>query len=216
MHTETLSSWGPLVTPIHEDVGPLEGSTLPWRDNAMFFWWDADHDVYGVLHVSTSPTGSGSRARCSVTVGDRTREIVEPLAPGTFESESISVDLGGRLLVEHESLRVEIALEPLFAPLDFTHDRALGGADENHPLHHYQQPLRASGTVWLGDQETPFSGAGWRDRTWGYRDESLLWVEYVCVIAVFDDSAIVALKMHTGGDAVRTFGWRITDAGAQP
>jgi hypothetical protein len=215
-HAQIRHDWGALATPVHDVVPALDGVSMPWRDNAIFFFWDAENEIYGVVHVSTSPHGSGTRARCSLTAGDRSREILEPLDAGTLTSESITVDLDGRLLVEHDSMQADLTLQPLFGPLDFTHDRAIGGLDDNHPLHHHQHPMRVQGTVTFGSEERALHGTGWRDRTWGFRDESVQWSEYACVIAVFDDSALVALKMRAAGDELRTFGWRVSDTAKEP
>jgi hypothetical protein len=59
--TEQQIEWGPLSEPIHNDV-PADAP--PWRDNAFICFWDPAQDLYGTLHVSTSPTRA-PRSRCS-------------------------------------------------------------------------------------------------------------------------------------------------------
>ena len=209
--------WGALATPIHTEIPVVDGIEMPWRDNAIFFWWDDDSDVYGVLHVSTSPDGGGRRARCSVTVGDRAREVIEPLQPGSFDSDSISVDLDGRLSVSSDGLSADLVLTPAFGPLDFTKPRALGAAADDHPLNHHEHPMHVEGTATLGGDAHRFSGSGWRDRSWGFRDESAQWSEYCAVTVLYPGEAMVLMKMRLVGGEAKPVGWRQTrDTGPQP
>jgi hypothetical protein len=66
-----------------------------WKDNAFLAFWDLNRRVFGSVHVSTSPNGSGGRrARCSVLLGDRGGrmvEIIEDLERGQFRSPSPSI-----------------------------------------------------------------------------------------------------------------------------
>ncbi|MGH9036267.1 MAG: DUF7065 domain-containing protein, partial [Acidimicrobiia bacterium] len=59
-------------------------------------------------------------------------------------------------------------------------------------------------------------GSGVRDRTWGYRDESVSFAEYINVIAVFDDFAVTTMRFGGGADGSdRTEGYRMA-ATAEP
>jgi hypothetical protein len=93
--SETLTSvWGPLSEPIHTD--PLPEGRPAFRDNAFLGFWDHGGQVFGAVHVSTSPNSEGRRARFSLSVGGRATEIVEPLEPYSFGSPSIAFDLDRR------------------------------------------------------------------------------------------------------------------------
>src|SRR5215210_4337134 len=90
--TETSTNdWGPFLTPVHQAVPSKE---KPWKDNSFICFWDAEKDVVGAMHVSTSPNGEGRRARVSVRVGNTSVEVIEPLEPGTWTSESIEFEGG--------------------------------------------------------------------------------------------------------------------------
>lgn len=195
------------------DVPHLERVGLPWRDNAFFAWWDYDTRLFGIVHVSTSLNGGGLRARCAMRLGDRDREIVEDLTVGTFDSSSIKVDLHGRLLVDNEALSLDLTMTPLFATVDFTTNRSIPSLSEEFPLHHYQRGFRAEGSARVGSQQTQFAGVGWRDRTWGYRDESAQWVDYLYANFVMDECAIGLWKALGADGAERSFAWRVDDDG---
>ncbi|MCX2930667.1 hypothetical protein ORI20_10290 [Mycobacterium sp. CVI_P3] len=58
---QDTTGWGPLAHPVHTHV-PAEcgrGGNAPWRDNAFLAFWDTDSDVFGTVHVSTSPNAEG-------------------------------------------------------------------------------------------------------------------------------------------------------------
>lgn len=209
--------WGPLAEPIHEKIPLVTGLNLPWRENAMFLFWDVDSEVYGVVHVSTSPNAEyGRRARCSVTVGNYSCEIVEHLPATGHSSESIKVDLARSISVDHQKLRLDITIQPLYGTIDLTKPRALGALEEHHPLHHYQRGFTARGTVSVDDAHRPVRAVGWRDRTWGFRDESAQWGEYFSLVTVMDDAAVMVLRMRGADGHVADFGWRVNDNGQQP
>lgn len=215
MTSTTASVWGPLSRPVHQpgDVAVLEQVGLPWRDNAFFAWWDHERAVYGIVHVSTSLNGGGLRARCGIQVADREREIVEDLAVGTFTSASISVDLDGVIRVEHPDLGLDLRMSPMFATVDFTSNRSVPSLTEEFPLHHYQRGFRAEGTVRLGSDEHAFAGVGWRDRTWGFREESAQWVDYLYANFVMPDCSIGIWKALGADGKERAFAWRVDEDG---
>ncbi|TAM62840.1 hypothetical protein [Mycobacterium sp.] len=195
------------------EVDTLEQVGLPWRDNAFFAWWDHHRSVYGIVHVSTSLNGGGLRARCALRIGDRDREIVEDLSVGTFDSASIRVRLDGRILVEHHAMGLDLIMTPMFATVDFTTNRSVPSLTEEFPVHHYQRGFHAEGTATLGGERRDFSGVGWRDRTWGYRNESAQWVEYFYANFVMPDCAIGLWKALGADGKKRAFAWRVDDHG---
>jgi hypothetical protein len=93
----TVTQFGPLATPIHEDFAAP--GDPPWRDNAYLGFWDSARQLFGEVHVSTSPNGGGRRARVETFVDGRFCEIDEELEPGTFRSESVDFDIDGTVRV---------------------------------------------------------------------------------------------------------------------
>jgi hypothetical protein len=206
----TTGPWGPLATPIHLDPPIPDSGGPPWRENAFVSWWDVDRHSYGIGQFSTTPNGDGSRARFSVAAGGRTHEVIEPVAWGTMSSASISVDLEATVRVAHPDLQVELDQEPLVAPIDFTTTKAVPGlADDVFPLHHYQQPVRTRGHAVVAGETHHFEGLGWRDRTWGFRDESISWTDYSVVCAVIDEEAILLYKVIDETGTLRASAWRV-------
>jgi hypothetical protein len=211
--------FGPLETLPHlpEQIPDIDEVGIAWRDNAVFVWWDADSETYGQVHVSTTPNGEGSRARAAVTVAGRSFEIEEPLEPGTFDSDSITVDLTGRVTVRHERLELDLELKPLFTPVDWASIRALPEARPGMTLNHYQHGAVVRGTVAIDGEKSSFAGTAWRDRTWGYREESAQWREYFYLTSVFGEHYAVVLWKVLGADGgTRVFGAHISDDGHVP
>jgi hypothetical protein len=108
-----VSSWGPLATPIHTDRPPHDENGTSWRDYALFTWWDPKADVYVMTHHMSSPDpDTPGRTRVSATVGDRSFEVIEQPDEGSYDSESITLDLEGRLTVRHPQLTLDVTFAP--------------------------------------------------------------------------------------------------------
>ena len=128
---------GGLAEPVH--AGAAGPGDPPWRDNAFVAFWDESSGLYGCAHVSTSPNSDGRRARCSVAAGGRSYEVVEDLAPDTFDSRSITLDLAGRLIVDSDDLRLDLRSTPRFAVADYSAGQIVPGLVPGAPLRHFQQ-----------------------------------------------------------------------------
>lgn len=214
MTDATATDWGPLSQSIRPSVP--EGA-LPWRDNAFLIFWDLRSDVCGTLHVSTSPNAEGRRARLSVQRGNAVVELVEPLEPGTFASDSITFDGGATFTVDSPGLSGEVTLTPRFALGDYTGDMAVEAFSlaEDDPIQHYQQAATATGHLEIAGERLEIDGHGFRDRTWGFRDESGSVDEYFGCMFVFDDFAITHMKLRGASGKTSTIGFRLGQVAEQ-
>jgi hypothetical protein len=212
-----LGRWGPLATPIHAGVDARDDDGTPWREYALFCWWDPGNDVYVMTHHMTSPDEEfRGRSRVSAYAGSRSVEVIEPTHPDSHQSDSIAVDLGGSLRVDHPELSLDARFDPYFSPIDFHAAKGLPSLKPDRPLHHYEQPLRAGGTIAIAGEERSFDAAGLRDRTWGYRSESAIWDEYQYIMVDLGDSFLVLLKMKGTVDQRQIdLGFRLTDSGQE-
>jgi hypothetical protein len=211
---DTLTSiWGALAEPIHTE--PLPAGRPPFRDNAYLGFWDRSGEVYGAFHGSTSPNAEGRRARISLAAAGRQVEVVEPLAPYSFASSSIAFDLGGRITVDGPVLRGELVCTPLYAVADYSKGSIIPPLIPEEPLQHFQQAARVEGRFTVDGREVVIDGFGLRDRTWGYRDESVSIAEYIAVVGVFDDFAITSMRFLGADGTDRTEGYRLAE-GAEP
>jgi hypothetical protein len=199
----------PLATPIHQPE--LTPESPPWRDNAFLIFWDPEGEVYGSCHVSTSPNSEGRRARFSVLVHGRTVEIIEPLDPGTFESPSISFDLSGVVCVDSSELSALIHFTPRFSVADYAAGGMVPSLVEAQPLQHYQQGVDVSGEISLLGEVFTVATTGFRDRTWGFRDESANHAEYIGLMACFPDYCLTVIRMLTTAGVERTEGYFLRD-----
>jgi hypothetical protein len=204
----------PVSTALHELDLPA-GSPV-WRDNAFLLFWDPAADVYGSAHVATSPNGEGRRARFSLAVAGDTTEIVEPLAPNSFASESITFDVErNTVVVETPELSAALDLTSRFAVADYAVGGIFPSLRADQPIHHYQQGLSVSGAVTLHGRDIAIDARGLRDRTWGFRDEAVSMQEYVALVACFDDHTLTIVRMLAADGADRTEGYRLTES-AEP
>lgn len=201
----TGTSWGPLSEPIH---GPVPDGRPPWKDNAYLAFWDAKADAFGVFHFSTSPNAEGRRARVSLQAAGRTVEIIEEPDPGTFTTASIDFDLADTFTASGDRLSGSITTTPHHAIADYN----TGVVPElvpGEPLMHYQRAARVRGSFVIEGETVEIDGFGLRDRTWGYRDESVSFVEYIGLMAVFGDHTLACMTFLGPDGTTKTSGFRL-------
>jgi hypothetical protein len=203
------TTWGPLSEPIH---GPVPDGMPPWKDNAYLAFWDADADVYGVFHFSTSPNAEGRRSRVTIQGAGRSAEIIEEPAAGTFDTASIAFDLDSTYTVEGDGLQGTITAQPHHALADYN-TGMLPELVEGQPLEHYQRAARVRGTFTIDGTTVELDGFGLRDRTWGYRDESVSFTEYIGLMAVFDDYTIACMTFMGPDGEPKTDGFLLGENG---
>jgi hypothetical protein len=210
MTTAQATDWGPLSEPIHNDI---PDGAPPWRDNAFVSFWDPARDLVGTLHTSTSPNAEGRRARFSVQIDGRTTEVVEELEPGTFTSDSITFSAGADFSISSPRVSGRISTSPLFPLADYTGDRSpeAFSLDKQQPLAHYQRAATVRGELEIDGRTVMIDGHGFRDRTWGYRDESSSVAEYFGYMFVFPSFAITAMKLRGAGTGEAVLGNILAD-----
>ncbi|MGY4099397.1 DUF7065 domain-containing protein [Nocardia sp. R16R-3T] len=207
-----METWGLLATPIHNDEKPHDLNGMTWRDYALFCWWDPAAEVYVMTHHMSSPDpDTPGRTRVSATVGDRSFEVIEQNPTGVYDSESITLDLGGHLTVDHPQLSLDVAFSPMYQPVDYHKTGGQPTLTPETPLHHYEQPLTARGSVTLKGDTRKFDGVGLRDRSWGYRSESAQWTEYQYLMVDLEDCFLTLVKMKGNVDPQLDLGVVQTD-----
>ncbi len=194
--------------PIRQDS---PDAPFAWRDNSYLGFWDADAGVYGSVHVSTSPNAPGRRARASVSVGGRSAEVVEELAPGTFTGEQIDFGLDGRITVRAAHLEADLQMSARSVIADYSAGGVLSDLVPGEPLQHLQQAVEVAGGVAVdgigGRAEATVRGRGLRDRTWGYRDESVSMHEFAFLILGLPDRDITVIKFLHGDGSTPAHGF---------
>jgi len=211
---DTGVDWGPLARPIHDGI---PDDPRPWRDNAFLCFWDPARDLSGVMHVSTSPNAEGRRARVSAKLGTRVVEVVEPLDPGTWTSQSIAFDPASGFKIDSPQLSGELTTTPLYALANFAGDASpvVFGLDREHPLNHFQRGARVTGRLAVDGVEVEVDGQAFRDRTWGFRDESSSLEEYYGWMWVFDGFAIAAFRLLGSDGSDSTLGYVLGEEGVE-
>lgn len=204
-------SWEPFDQPIR---GEVADGAPQWRDNAWLCFWDGERDLFGEFHVSTTSNGTGRRSRCSVFLDGNSVEIVEELAPASFVSGSIDFSAVDRVSARSERLIVEIGMAPRFALGDFSQRGTLIPLVPGEPLQHFQRAATVTGTIAMDGRSVALDGVGFRDRTWGYRDESASWAEYMGINAVFPDFAVTSMRFKGTDGSLAMEGYLLDDAGS--
>jgi hypothetical protein len=179
----------PLNEPVH-DVGVPD---QPYRDNAMFSFWDPAASVWCMIHCSTSPNLEGRRARCTISVDGRTAEVIEPLQRDSLSSPSIHYGLGEAFRVSTREISVNVTADLRFRTADYSGGSVIPTMVEDHPLQHFQQGVRVTGEVRVRDDVRRVNGFGFRDRTWGFREESTMLSEYVAILTCFETFDLTAM-----------------------
>jgi hypothetical protein len=208
----TTSRWGALAEPPHDVTDVPSGA--PWRDNAFLSFFDHDQAVCGAVHLSTSPSAPG-RARASVVVRGRLVEVVEPLGPMTFTGSAIDFRLEGVTRVRGDGFALELTADPRFVPADYTALHLIPPLPGHAPLAHYQQGAEVSGSIEIDGERTLISGRGFRDRTWGRRDEAAMFVEYLAFGGCFDGWDLTLVKFLDPDGGTRVGGYRVGGSGNQ-
>ncbi|MEV0367120.1 hypothetical protein ACIBEK_10115 [Nocardia fusca] len=204
----TDRSWGPLSEPIHADAAGV-GDPV-WKDNAYFSFWDPAAQVFGTVHVSTSPNAPGARrGRFSVSVAGRVTEVIETLEEGAFRSESLHFGLDGRVSIEHPAVQAELVNAPLFVAADYGVNNVIPPLVPGAPLRHFQQACTVTGGITIDGAAVGVAGHGMRDRTWGFRDESAQWVEFAALFVVDESTFVTAMKFRGADDALTADGFVI-------
>jgi hypothetical protein len=119
--------------------------------------------------------------------------------------------------VQSERLSGTVVTTPLFGLADYTGDRSpeAFSLDKQQPLMHYQRAATVTGKLVVDGREVELSGTGFRDRTWGYRDESSSVAEYFGYMFVFESYALTAMKLVGGSGHVATLGFQLSKDGAK-
>jgi hypothetical protein len=208
--TQVDPVWGPLARPLHQHV-PYGDGVAAWKDNAYIAFWDLAQRTFGSLHVSTSPNAEGRRARMSLSVDGRSVEVIEELPPGSFQSRSIDFRLDGRIRVEHPRVSLRLESQPRLALADYCAGQVIPPMN-GAPVEHYQQAIDLSGSCTLDGREVALAATGIRDRTWGYRDESVNIAEYFWFFGAFPGFAITAMRFFAEDVAERTDGFVLRES----
>jgi hypothetical protein len=79
--------------------------------------------------------------------------------------------------------------------------------DAEHPIHHYQRSARVTGRLTVHGQTVEVDGFGYRDRTWGFREESHSVQEYYGCMWVFPEYSISAMRLLGQDGRTAALGW---------
>lgn len=211
-HMSQTVEWGPIAEPIKIDAaGPQDPI---YRDNAYLTFWSTDADpIYGEVHVSTSPNSEGRRARFTLVDKGVATEIVEDLDPSSFTSESIHFDPRGHAQVKAPGVLAEITYTPRFVTADYTENDVLGAVQESTLLH-YQQGVDVTGSFEIAGRSFELECRGFRDRTWGYRDEPKQWIDGFGFCVTTDDFDFTCIRNMGSDGTIVTEGFILAPDGA--
>jgi hypothetical protein len=187
--------WGPMSHPALETI---EQGSPPWKDHIYLAFWDPLNQVYGFFHWNTSPNHPTHKSQLVAVLKGRTITVIEPLpaAADHFKAPSLDFDLRGTIRVTHALISGELLASPRFSPIDYTPGETIPPLVPGKPLHHFQQGLHLRGELLLDGVVCPIDAMGFRTRTWGFRDDSMQFIEYFSLFACFEDFDLSVMKFR--------------------
>lgn len=187
--------WGPMSHPATETI---PAGSPPWKDHIYLAFWDARSQVHGFFHWNSSPNHPTHKAQIVVSFKGKTLDVIEPLPANAqrFLSQSMDYDLQSKLLIDNERISGTLTLAPRFRPIDYTPGGTIPPLVAGKPLNHHQQGLRLKGQLKLDGEMCSIDALGFRTRTWGFRDDSMQFLEYFSLFACFEDFDISAMKFR--------------------
>jgi hypothetical protein len=209
---ESVFGWGPIGEPIK--VGAAGPEDPVYRDNAFLTFWSlGEEPVYGEVHVSTSPNSDGRCARFTIYRNGAVTNLVEPLDPGSFTSDSIDFDPRGRATVKADGVAAEFSYTPRFVAGNYTENAVLGSVEES-TMSHYQQGVDVTASLDIGGTHLDLSCQGFRDRTWGYRDEPKQWIDGFGFCVTTDDFDFTCIRNMDNHENTVTDGFLLSAEGS--
>jgi hypothetical protein len=201
--------WGPMSHPVTETI---EDGLPPWKDHIYCAFWDAESDCYGFLHFNSSPNHDTGKAQLTGSFGGTIVNIKEPLSPRVdrFNSASLEFDLRGAVEVKHADVSGTLSLQPRLTPVDYTQNSLLPPLVEGEPLQHWQQGVEMTGELTVEGTTYRLAAQGYRTRTWGFRDDSNQFQEYVSLQTCLSTRDITAMKFRWPDGSLKTDGFVIT------
>jgi hypothetical protein len=209
--------WGPMSHPAKDSVP--EGSP-PWKDHIYLTFWDSVNDVWGYFHWNNSPNHDTTKAHICLQTGGKRLDHREPLPPSTtrFKSASLDYDLASHITVHHERLSGELVVSPRFTPVDYNKGVTImpniATIEESRPPEHFQQGLTLKGELRFDGEPVTFDALGLRTRTFGHRDDSNQFMEYISICTSCADYDVTAMKFKQHDGSMVTNG-AITDNDGQ-
>ena len=205
--------WGPMSHPARATI---EDGSPPWKDHIYLAFWDAVAEVYGFFHLNNSPNHDTGKAQLSVWIKGEALDIKERLAPSTthFSSEHFSYDMRSQIEVKGERLHGRLVAAPRFSPADYTPGEILPPLVPGKPLQHWQQGLTLAGDLVLDGTNVSIDALGFRTRTWGFRDDSQQFQEYISLFICLESSDITVMKFRWPDGSLRTDGVAVSEDSA--
>lgn len=202
--------WGPMSHPAREVI---EDGKPPWKDHIYLAFWDAKADVYGFFHFNSSPNHDTGKAQLSAWFGGRAIDVKDGLEPSTthFSSEHFEYDMQSEIEVKGERLHGRVTLSPRLRAADYTPGEILPPLVPGEPLQHWQQGLSLRGELVLEGDGFELDALGFRTRTWGHRDDSNQFQEYVSLFICLESSDITAMKFRWPDGSLRTDGFVVDE-----
>jgi len=206
--------WGPMSHPARDAIAD---GRPPWKDHIYLAFWDPAAAVYGYFHFNSSPNHDTTKAQLSVWIGGEAFDIRDALGPSTtrFDSEHLRFDMRGAIEVATERITARLTATPRFSPVDYGSGGLLPELVPGEPLHHFQQGLVLRGSLALDGEQIVIDALGYRTRTWGYRDDSNQFQEYVSLQICLPSADMTVMKFRYSDGSQATDGFVASADGSE-
>lgn len=192
---------------------------LRWRENWLFFLLDPEHDVFVTAHMSLQPTFGIARYAFNLIIDGQRISFAEEVPHPENISQSRVVKLGRmqveflepqrkiRISFDGEAHDVDLTLEAALPLFDYA--ACIDSNPDDYPLaestslgfgvfRHQNQTMRGTATLTFkdGNPARSLSGIGYRDHSWGMRDDTMT-NEHLWAWAVFPSSTVHVTRVVT-------------------
>lgn len=184
--TTELKHWG--VEPEEEFVQmdyPRNDST-PWKENMGFIITDREKKASFMIHVSLERHKKRARFSTTHKIGDETyyhQEFIDiddnftEFDSGRVRFEFVKPLEEIRVTDVCDEYQLEAVIKGRFGCYDYAHhrkDKTPTGKDKSMNVRHFEQALTGQIAFTKGGETRTFEGLGFRDHTWGYRNDAEL------------------------------------------
>ncbi len=190
---------------VHVDY-PREDPT-PWKENWGFIGIDRENDVIVIFHISLERNKKRARFSNFHKVGGEKYynqvyldidENFTELEHGRIKVDFVKPFEEIRITDKGDGYAADITFTNRFDAYDYAaqrKDKTPTGTNKSMNIRHYEQALHVNGTFVKGGETRIIKGLGYRDHSWGYREDTQL-DGWNWIWAHFPDSLVHVSRMR--------------------
>lgn len=160
--------------------------TAPWKENWGFIGIDPENNIVLMFHISLERNNKRARFSTFHNKGDEKYYNQTYIAIDEnftrLENDRVKVDFIRpfeeiRITDKGNGYEVDVTFTKRFDAYDYAghrKDKTPTGKNRSMNVRHYEQALHVNGTFVIDGETATVKGLGYRDHTWGYREDAQL------------------------------------------